>query len=60
MRGLGPVQPLQHDRVALEVGALADDHALDAEVAQGLQPLVVAEVGLPEFLGKTMGTPTPM
>ena len=45
---MGRVELLKHQGVALEVGALADDQALDAEVAEGPGAIVVAEVGLVE------------
>ena len=50
---LSPARPLfflrlvelfEHQGVLLEVGALADDQALDGQVAQGLEPFVVAEI----------------
>jgi hypothetical protein len=47
-RGLGAVELLQQHGVALEVRALADDRAFDAEVAQGLEPLLGPELGLLE------------
>ena len=41
---LGEVELFEHQGVLLEVGALADDQAFDGQVAQGLEPFVVAEI----------------
>jgi hypothetical protein len=45
---LRTVKVLEHQGVGLEVGALADDQALDPEVLERLDPLVVTEVRLGE------------